>query len=60
MKAIVAVCNRIIVMQNGKKIADGNPKSVLNDPTVVAAYLGQRYVDRQSKTQSASVSGVQK
>lgn len=48
MKAIVAVCDRIVVLQSGKKIADGKPNAVLNDPTVVAAYLGQRFAARQS------------
>lgn len=54
MKAIVAVCDRIVVLQGGRKIADGAPDQVLSDPTVVAAYLGQRYVERQVRSEGAA------
>ena len=47
MKAIKALSHRIMVLDFGKKIADEAPDVVLNDPNVIAAYLGQRYMQRQ-------------
>jgi ABC-type branched-subunit amino acid transport system ATPase component len=35
--------HRLIALQNGMKIAEGHPKDVLSDPTVVTAYLGRRH-----------------
>jgi branched-chain amino acid transport system ATP-binding protein len=38
--AVVAVSNRILVLNFGQKIAEGPPEMVMNDRAVIAAYLG--------------------
>jgi branched-chain amino acid transport system ATP-binding protein len=38
--AVVGVSDRILVLDFGRKIAEGMPTAVVNDPAVVAAYLG--------------------
>ncbi|HTT09939.1 MAG TPA: ABC transporter ATP-binding protein [Burkholderiaceae bacterium] len=40
MDAIRALCNRCVVMNAGVRIAAGTPAAVLDDPAVIAAYLG--------------------
>ena len=40
MQAIRALCDHVLVMNAGERIAEGSPDAVLGDPQVVLAYLG--------------------
>jgi branched-chain amino acid transport system ATP-binding protein len=42
MQAIMALSDRIVVMANGKKIADDVPRAIGANETVISAYLGRR------------------
>jgi len=42
MKAIMNMCERIMVLHHGEKIAEGTPKEVANSKRVVEVYLGEK------------------
>ena len=40
MKLVMKISDRVLVLAQGKRLAEGPPREVRNDPAVIAAYLG--------------------
>ena len=40
LRAVMQLCERIVVLHHGEKISEGTPEHVSGDPAVIAAYLG--------------------
>ncbi len=49
MKVIVGVCQRVVVLDYGKKIAEGTPTEVTSNQAVIEAYLGKKFAKSQAK-----------
>jgi branched-chain amino acid transport system ATP-binding protein len=43
MDLVMAVCNPVIVLSEGRPLAEGTPDAIRRDPRVLAAYLGARH-----------------
>ena len=44
MSAVVNLCQRVVVMLEGRHLTEGVPKDVMKEPEVIRAYLGEGYV----------------
>ncbi|MFO7985788.1 MAG: ABC transporter ATP-binding protein [Desulfatiglandaceae bacterium] len=47
MELVMKIAHRVIVLDYGRKIAEGDPDSISRNPQVIKAYLGERYVKEQ-------------
>jgi branched-chain amino acid transport system ATP-binding protein len=46
MRVVRDLCDRVVVLDSGKKIAEGVPDAVVKDPVVVEAYIGSGWKRR--------------
>jgi branched-chain amino acid transport system ATP-binding protein len=53
MKAIMGMCDHVVVLHEGKILCEGPPQEIATDERVIVAYLGERYAKRMQEADDA-------
>ncbi len=53
MDVVTAICDHLVVLNNGEKIKEGDPHAVISDPAVVAAYIGKVEAPQSTEAEHA-------
>ncbi|MDM0006175.1 branched-chain amino acid ABC transporter ATP-binding protein/permease [Variovorax sp. J22G73] len=60
MRAVMALCDRIVVFNRGEVLAEGAPHDVMQRPEVVSAYLGQAMAHEAPPQHAPPAAGVER
>jgi branched-chain amino acid transport system ATP-binding protein len=44
MRIIMGLCDKVVVLHHGEKVAEGAPSDIIKDENVIKLYLGKKYI----------------